>query len=86
MIPEASYHKPMDLTTAFSWGWAVLLLAGVSLEAAALRRPEGGLSLSSQVWKVLSLADRVHPALGWTGRILILGGAAWLGLHFAFQI
>ncbi len=76
----------MDSQTFFTWGWAVLLSLGVALEVAALRRPEGGLSLSSQVWKVIGLADRAHPAVGWAGRILILGGAVWLGAHFAFQI
>lgn len=76
----------MTLSELFTWGWAALLVLGVALEAAALRRPEGGLSLSSQVWKLISFADRAHPAVGWTGRILILGGAVWLGAHFAFQI
>lgn len=76
----------MDLETVFSWGWAVLLSVGAALEVAALRRKEGGLSLSSQVWKILDGADRAHPVLGYAGRAMIIGGAVWLGLHFALKI
>lgn len=76
----------MDSATVFSWGWAILLALGVTLEVAALRRPEGGLSLSSRVWRILAAGDRVHPVLGWTGRLLILGGLGWSAAHLAFEI
>src|SRR3546814_13960223 len=76
----------MDLSTLFSWGWAVLLALGVALEVAALRRKEGGLSLSSQVWKLLAVADRTHPVAGYAGRAMLIGGAVWLGAHLALKI
>lgn len=83
---DLDYTSGMDLNTLFTWGWAVLIAAGTALEVAALRRPEGGLSLSSQVWKLLALADRAHPAVGYAGRAMLIGGGLWLGLHFALEI
>lgn len=76
----------MELSTLFSWGWALLLSLGVALEAVALRRKEGGLTLSSRVWKILGRADGVHPVLGYASRAMLIGGGLWLGLHLALKI
>ena len=58
----------------FTVGWAVIIGAGLVLEAVALWRREKGDTLSEQVWRVL----RLHTTV-W---FIAAGLAAWTVIHF----
>ena len=70
----------------YPYAWAALIATGAALEARALVRKKGGDTLSEQVWRVLDWGDRNHPRLTTVGRIFLVGGGVWLGLHFAYKL
>lgn len=65
--------------------WAALLAAGAALEGSALLRKKGPATLSSNVWRVLDAVTDRSRLLGWTARLLLLGGLTMLGVHLAFE-
>ena len=73
----------MDL---YPYAWGAIVGIGVALEAYTLWRNRQGDTLSEQVWGILDWADKHHPRLATVGRIFLVGGGVWLGLHFAFKL